>query len=192
VLFGDVNPSGRLCATFDKAFTENPAFANYPGANVAGQNYPTVKYEEGLFYGYRGYDKAAKDPLFPFGFGLSYTTFELSNLKVEKAASGPQPSLKVGVDVKNAGSRAGADVVEIYVGQQNAPLPRPKRELKGFAKVTLNAGQTKHVEILLPPDSFAYWSPDKKDWVTDTASTFTIEAGHSERDLAVKQSLTLK
>jgi beta-glucosidase len=193
ILFGDVNPSGRLCSTFDKVFEDNPAFANYPGKPMEGQNYPTVKYEEGLFYGYRGYDKAAKDPLYPFGYGLSYTSFELSNLSTMVVARGVTTgSVEVTLDVKNTGSRAGADVVEVYVGEQNAALPRPARELKGFSKLTLNPGETKRVQISLPFSSFAYWSPERKDWVTDMANAFTVEAGHSERDLKLKQAVSLK
>jgi beta-glucosidase len=188
MLFGDINPSGRLCSTFDRTFEENPAFANYPGQNLPGMTYPTVKYEEGIFYGYRGYDKAGKAPLFPFGHGLSYTTFACTNLKAAKAGA----SVTVALDVKNTGPRAGAEVVQVYVGEQGCPLPRPVRELKGFAKVQLNAGETRHVEIPLGPEAFAYWSPDKKDWVTDTDNTFTVEVGESERDIKLKQSVTLK
>jgi beta-glucosidase len=194
MLFGDVNPSGRLCSTFDRSFEENPAFANYPGRNQPGQNYPTVKYEEGIFYGYRGYDKAGKTPLYPFGYGLSYTTFELSNLRAERVAStgAAAPAVRVTLDVKNTGARAGTEVVQIYVGEQESSLPRPVRELKGFAKVQLNPGQSKSVEISLDSDAFAYWSPEKKGWVIDASHTFTIEAAESERAVKLRQNVTLK
>jgi beta-glucosidase len=193
-LFGDVNPSGRLCSTFDRTFEENPAFVNYPGQNQSGQNYPTVKYEEGIFYGYRGYDKAGKAPLFPFGYGLSYTTFEFSNLQAARVASsnGSPSAVKVTLNVKNTGNRTGAEVVQIYVGEQGCPLPRPARELKGFAKVQLNPGATARVEIPLESDAFAYWSPEKKGWVIDASNTFTIEAGESERAIKLRQNVTLK
>jgi beta-glucosidase len=192
-LFGDSNPSGRLCSTFDKTFEENPAFANYPGRNEEGKNYPTVKYEEGIFYGYRGYDKAGKEPLYPFGYGLSYTTFEMSNLRAElRKTAGLVPSVKVTLDVKNTGSRAGAQVVQIYVGEKDCPLPRPVRELKGFARVQLNPGQSKSVEMTLGVDAFSYWSPDKKDWVVDASNTFTIEAAESERAVKLRQTVTLQ
>ena len=186
-LFGEVNPSGRLCSTFDARWEDNPAFPNYPGKRVESVDFPVVKYEEGLFYGYRGYDKSGDAPLYPFGYGLSYTSFALSNMRTEKTAAG----INVTLDVKNTGPRAGADVVEIYVGEQNAPLPRPVRELKGFTKVTLNPGETRRVQISLPPESFSYWSPDKKDWTTDRGATFTIEAASSERDIALKQNVQL-
>jgi beta-glucosidase len=183
-----VNPSGRLCSTFDRTFEENPAFANYPGQNAPGQNYPTVEYEEGIFTGYRGYDKAGKAPLYPFGFGLSYTTFEMSNLTAKR----DDTSINIALDVKNTGSRAGAEVVQIYVGEKGCPLPRPVRELKGFAKVSLEPGASRHVELVLGPDAFSYWSPDKKTWVADSDNTFTVEAAASERDIKLKRDVTLK
>jgi beta-glucosidase len=185
VLFGDVNPSGRLCSTFDKTFEDNPAFAYYPGTTPPGGDYPVEPYTEGIFCGYRGYDKANKDPLFPFGYGLSYTTFQFSNLKIEKAGS----DMKVSLDVRNTGRRAGAEVVQIYVGQENPPVPRPLRELKGFSKLMLAPGQTQRVEITLPRNAFAYWSPDKKDWTVDSGGRFTIEAAASERDIELKDTI---
>jgi beta-glucosidase len=188
VLFGGFNPSGRLCSTFDNKWEENPAYANYPGTTPPGSAFPVVNYAEGIFYGYRGYDKASKNPRYPFGFGLSYTTFDLSNMEIETSGDGA----KVSLEVKNTGSRSGAEVVQIYVGEQNCPLPRPLRELKGFAKVSLDPGQTRRVEIDLPRDSFAYWSPDKKDWVVDAGNTFNIEAAVSERDVKLKDQLRVQ
>ncbi len=185
VLFGDVNPSGHLCSTFDRKFEDNPAFPYYPGREQSDKGYPVEPYTEGIFYGYRGYDKAGKDPLYPFGFGLSYTTFQLSNLKVETAGS----DVKVSLDIKNTGRRAGAEVVQIYVGDEHCPVPRPRRELKGFSKVTLAPGQTGKVEITLPRASFAYWSPTGKDWTVDAGNTFTIEAGLSERDIRATKTI---
>jgi beta-glucosidase len=182
VLFGDVNPSGHLCSTFDKKFEDNPAFAYYPGYKQSGTSGPVEPYTEGLFYGYRGYDKAGKDPMFPFGFGLSYTTFQLSNMKVEKAGT----DVKVSLDVKNTGGRAGAEVVQVYVGEDRCPVPRPLRELKAFSKVALAPGESRNIAITLPRESFAYWSPAGKDWTVDAGNTFTIEAGVSERDISTK------
>ena len=185
VLFGDVNPSGHLASTFDKHFEDNPAYSYYPGKQVSGTNYPVEPYTEGIFYGYRGYDKAGMEPMFPFGFGLSYTTFKVGNMKVGKAGT----NVTVSVDVKNTGRRAGAEVVQIYVGEQNCLEPRPVRELKGFSRVMLNAGETKRVEITLPRDAFAYWSPATRDWKVDAGNKFTIEAGVSERDISTKETL---
>jgi beta-glucosidase len=185
VLFGDVNPSGHLCSTFDRKFEDNPVFAFYPGHNQAGADYPVEPYTEGIFYGYRGYDKAGKSPIYPFGFGLSYTSFRVSNMKVEKAGS----DVKVTLDIENTGARAGAEVVQIYVGEQHSPVPRPRRELKGFSKVALEPGQSKKVEIILPRESFAYWSPASKDWTVDAGNRFTIEAGVSERDIRASKTI---
>ena len=185
VLFGDVNPSGHLCSTFDRKFEDNPAFPYYPGREQSDKGYPVEPYTEGIFYGYRGYDKAGKDPLYPFGFGLSYTTFQLSNMKVEKTGS----DVKVTLDIKNTGRRAGAEVVQIYVGEDRCPVPRPRRELKAFSKVTLAPGQTSKVEITLPRASFAYWSPAAKDWTVDAGNNFTIEAGVSERDIRATKTI---
>jgi beta-glucosidase len=189
VLFGDVNPSGRLASTFDRRFEDNPAFAYYPGRMVEGQNYPVEPYTEGLFYGYRGYDKAGKSPLYPFGYGLSYTTFKLSNLKVQ---TGANQTATVTVDVSNTGRRAGAEVVQIYVGENNAKVARPLRELKGFSKVLLQPGETRTVTVPLNKRSFAYWDISKKDWTVDLGNRFTIEAGTSERDIALKQTLVVQ
>jgi beta-glucosidase len=186
VLFGDFNPCGHLCSTFDRTFEDNPAFASYPGTTPAGTTIPIVSYSEGLFYGYRGYDKTGKQPLFPFGYGLSYTSFAFSNLECVKSGN----CVNVSLDVKNTGKRPGAEVVQVYVGEQGCPLPRPKRELKGFSKVMLKPGETRRVQISLPKDAFSYWSPDKKDWTVDAGHQFTIEAGMSERDIKAKGAVT--
>ncbi|MGA3268880.1 MAG: glycoside hydrolase family 3 C-terminal domain-containing protein [Verrucomicrobiota bacterium] len=185
VLFGDVNPSGHLISTFDKRFEDNPAFAYYPGKRVSGIDYPVEPYTEGLFYGYRGYDKAHKNPMFPFGFGLSYTTFKVGSLKVAQAGTGVQVSM----EVKNTGSRPGTEVVQIYVGERKCPEPRPLRELKGFSRVMLDPGETKHVEITLPRDAFAYWSSTTRDWKVDAGNRFTIGVGVSERDIRAQKTL---
>jgi beta-glucosidase len=185
VLFGDVNPSGHLCSTFDRRFEDNPAFPYYPGQFRSGKDYPVEPYTEGIFYGYRGYDKAGKNPMYPFGFGLSYTTFRLSNMKLEKSGS----DVKVSLDVKNTGARAGAEVVQIYVGEEHSPVPRPKRELKAFSKVRLEPGQSREIEFVLTRDAFAYWSPSAKDWTVDPGNKFTIEAAVSERDIRASKTV---
>jgi len=188
VLFGNYNPSGKLCTTFGNTFEESPAFANYPGSTKPGMNYSTVEYKEGIFYGYRGYDKAGNQPLFPFGHGLSYTSFELSNMKT--ATSGA--NVVVSLDVKNTGRRAGAQVVQLYVGQQNPTIERPLRELKGFTKVMLDPGQSKRIDITLPRDSFAYWSTAKHDWTVDANAKYNIEAGSSERDIKLQEIINVQ
>ncbi len=186
VLFGDVNPSGRLPSTFDRRFEDNPAFVNYPGEFVRDQDWPIEHYSEGIFIGYRGYDKSQKDPLFPFGYGLSYTTFDFANMKLEKLADG----VRVRLDVTNTGHAAGAEVVQVYVGEEQCSVQRPARELKGFTKVMLKAGETQNVEIVLPRDSFSFWSPAKKDWTIEPG-IFSIEAGASSRDIRSKETITI-
>ena len=188
VLFGDVNPSGRLISTFDQKFEDNPAYANYPGTNDKDKDYRVEPYSEGIFYGYRGYDKSGKDPAYPFGYGLSYTTFDFANMKLD--ANGED--VKVSLDVTNTGQRAGSEVVQIYVGESNCPVPRPVRELKGFDKVRLDPGQTKTIQIDLPRRAFAYWSTEKHGWTVDSGNTFTIFAGASERDIGLSQSIQIQ
>src|SRR5947209_16962642 len=129
VLFGDVNPSGRLPVTFERRWEDNPVHDSYYPA--AGTN--RVEYKEGVFVGYRGYEHNNTKPLFPFGYGLSYTSFKLSNLSVKPAASDTSgPHYEVSFDVQNTGSREGAAVAQVYVGDKHAKVPRPASELKGF------------------------------------------------------------
>jgi len=191
VLYGDVNPSGRLPCTFDRVLEENPAFANYPGKAVgepdanSGEPPSIEHYQEGIFVGYRGYDRAEKNPLFPFGYGLSYTTFEYSALNLRPTADGGAYGTLM---VKNTGNRAGAEVVQIYVGQPICSVERPLRELKGFSRVGLQPGGSQAVEIQLPPDSFAFWNPQKRAWDVEPG-LFIVEVGHSSREIALTANL---
>jgi beta-glucosidase len=163
ILFGDVNPSGKLPITMEKKAQDNPAYATFP--NPVNQNPDVIDYRhEGIFVGYRGYDHNGVAPLFPFGFGLSYTTFSFSNLKVSPAGyDGTQP-VTVTFTVQNTGSVAGAEVAQLYVGEQNAPVPRPIRELKGFQKIYLQPGQSQTVTLQLNQRSFAYWNTNVEKW----------------------------
>jgi beta-glucosidase len=177
VLFGDVNPSGKLPCTFPRALADTPTQQGgaraYPGVDG------TVHYDEGILVGYRWYDTKKIEPLFPFGFGLSYTTFTYSNLRV--AATGPDTA-EVDCDVTNSGSRAGAEVVQLYLKSRPSSVQRPEKELKGFAKVLLAPGETKTVKMGLNARSFAYYSTDKHSWEVD-AGTYTILVGSSSRDI---------
>jgi beta-glucosidase len=170
ILFGDVNPSGKLPCSFPKKLADSPAHAlnAYPGVDG------TETYKEGLFVGYRWFDTKAIEPLFPFGFGLSYTTFGYSNT-VEKNGH-------MLVDVKNTGARDGAEVVQLYVEPVKPSVERPLKELKGFAKVILKAGETKTVEIALDPHAFAFYDPAKKAWVAE-AGEYRLQVGASSRDI---------
>jgi beta-glucosidase len=173
VLFGDSDPSGRLPITFPRSLADTPANtpAQYPG--VGG----VATYSEGVFVGYRHYDEAGIVPLFPFGYGLSYTTFKLSRLRVEDGGR------SVGVDVTNTGRRAGSEVVQLYIGHPaDSAVPEPPNSLEGFAKVQLAPGQTKHVTLKLTPQSFAYWNTAANTW-TVQPGTYTVRVGTSSRDL---------
>jgi hypothetical protein len=186
ILFGDVNPSGKLPCTIPKRLEDSPAHAlgAYPGVNG------TVTYSEGLLVGYRWFDTKNIEPQFPFGFGLSYTTFEYSNLKlVESNDDANGTILTAQFEIKNTGSRAGAEVAELYVHQNNPSLPRPEKELKGFAKVFLKPGETQNVSIPLDKNAFAFYNPDQKSWVAEKGA-FQISVGGSSRDLPLKGEFT--
>ncbi len=174
VLFGDVNPSGKLPVTFPKRLEDSPAHAlgDYPPKNEV------LKYDEGVLVGYRWYDTKNIQPLFPFGHGLSYTRFGYGKPSV--TVNGEEAD--VTLSVTNTGKVAGAEVVQVYVGESNAPVLRPSKELKGFAKVWLSPGETKPVTIHLDRRAFAYYSPDKRNWVVD-GGAYKLEIGSSSRDI---------
>ena len=178
IAFGDVNPSGKLPFTFPKHLEDSPAHAlgEYKASNCV--------YREGIEVGYRYFDKHNIEPLFPFGHGLSYTTFELSGMKI---SNGPA-DIQVTVNVKNSGKRAGAEVVQIYVDQPGSSVARPVRELKGFKKIYLEPGEQQTVKVDLDQTAFAYWNVTAHDWKIDPAPFF-IEVGCSSRDIRIKQVL---
>ena len=188
VLFGDVNPSGKLPCTFPKQLSDTPAAAfgpeAYPG--VGGQEY----YREGLLVGYRWYDTKKIEPLFPFGYGLSYTTFKYSNLKITPGDQAKGVWATAQFDLTNTGARDGAEVAELYVHQNQPTLTRPEKELKGFQKVALKAGETKTVSIPLAQRSFAYYDPEKKGWLAE-AGDFQILVGASSRDIRLTDTFKL-
>lgn len=185
VLFGDVNPSGKLPATFPKKLGDTPAqmLGNYPGKNG------TVTYAEGLLVGYRWYDTKNIEPLFPFGHGLSYTTFKYSNLKL-LPGDGTNEMITAQFEIENTGDRAGAEVAQLYVHQNHPGLPRPEKELKGFEKVFLKPGEKKTVAIGLDKNAFAYYDDTKKSWVADN-DVFKISIGSSSRDLRLGDDFKL-
>jgi beta-glucosidase len=176
VLFGAVNPSGKLPQTFPQRLEDNPAFVNYPGENGK------VYYGEGIFVGYRYYEKKKIDPLFPFGHGLSYTTFDYSNLSIQADTSGTSPLIQVNVDITNAGTCAGQEVVQLYVRDIQAKVARPEKELKAFAKVQLQPGESQRVAFSLNRDALAYYDTATKGWVAE-AGTFEILLGSSSADI---------
>ena len=185
VLFGDVNPSGKLPTTFPERLQDNPAYLNYPGEN--GQ----VLYGEGLFVGYRYYDKKGIAPLFPFGYGLSYTTFAYRNLKLSKPEYAAGDTIRFSVDVENMGSRAGKEIVQVYLRDVQSRLMRPEKELRAFAKVALEPGETKTVTFTLDEEALSYYDPASKRWVAE-AGEFQVLVGSSSRDIRLVASFDFK
>jgi beta-glucosidase len=186
VLFGDANPSGKLPCTFPHKLSDSPAHASGLARQFPGEN-GVEHYDEGLLVGYRWYDTKKIEPLFPFGFGLSYTAFTYSNLRV---TPGPGATATVECEVTNTGARDGAEVVQVYVRPAHAPVDRPEKELKGFAKVSLKPGEKKTVTVSLGARSFAYYSPEQHGWV-DAAGEYAIEVGASSRDLRLEGRMTI-
>jgi beta-glucosidase len=184
ILFGDANPSGKLPVSFPKKWEDSPAAANYPGENLK------VNYAEGIYVGYRYFDSKNVEPQFPFGFGLSYSSFEYSGLAVTPGKVFGDVPVTVSLKVKNTGARAGAEVVQLYVHDGHAKIDRPLHELKGFRRVELKAGETKTVTFTLDRTALSYWSPEKKEWVADPGA-FEIQVGASSRDIRLHAPLEL-
>ncbi|CAG1010942.1 partial beta-glucosidase, partial [Anaerolineales bacterium] len=182
VLFGKVNPCGKLAETFPLKLSDTPAYLNWPGG--AGE----VHYGEGLFIGYRYYDAKEMPVLFPFGHGLSYTTFKYSNARASAKNFKDVDGLTVMVDITNTGEFAGKEIVQVYVHDQKSGLVRPQKELKGFTKVELQPGETKSVSVRLDFRAFAYYHPEYKQWITEDGD-FDILIAASAAD--IRQSLTV-
>ena len=187
VLFGDVNPSGHLPESFPIKLEDNPSYLFY-GGEPRG-----TEYREGIFVGYRYYDKKKMSVLFPFGYGLSYTTFEYSNLKLSTDSMKDTDELTVTVTVKNTGKRAGKAVAQLYVGDAEGYVNavRPVRELKGFRKVALEPGESKEVSFTLCKRAFATWRAEIHDWWVETGD-FTIEIGDSVANLPLKATVKVE
>jgi beta-glucosidase len=188
ILFGEVNPSGHLPATFERRWEDNPSSASYYPA--AGTN--RVEYSEGVFVGYRGFEKSRTRPLFPFGYGLSYTTFGYGNLAIAPVAgtSGSDARWTVSFDVTNTGVRAGNAVAQVYVGDTEASVPRPAKELKGFAKVMLKPRETRRVTVPLDVRSLAFYDVAGKQWRAE-AGDFKVLVGSSSADTKLSGTLHL-
>jgi beta-glucosidase len=183
ILFGEVNPSGRLPATFERRWNDNPAYASYypkPGTLE-------VEYQEGIFVGYRGFEKNGVEPLFPFGFGLSYTSFEYGKLRLSPDTTS-DGNVEVSFDLTNTGDRAGAEVAQVYVADKHSAVPRPPKELKGFAKIALEPGETQRVTIALDRRSFAYYDPVAGEW-TVAPGDFDVLIGRSSADIKLRGKL---
>jgi beta-glucosidase len=185
VLFGEVNPSGHLPATFERRAEDNPTYANYYPEDDSKK----VTYKEGIFVGYRGYEKNGVKPLFPFGYGLSYTTFKLANLSVTPDASAAG-NYAVGFDVTNTGDRAGATVAQVYVADDHTSVSHPAKQLKGFSRVTLKPGETQHVTVPLDARAFAYYDVAAKKWAI-APGNFGVLVGESSSDIALTGSVAV-
>ncbi|TBT85004.1 beta-glucosidase [Propioniciclava sinopodophylli] len=186
VLVGDAEPSGRLTETLALRLADHPSSLMFPGESGH------VDYGEGVFVGYRGFDAADREVAFPFGFGLGYTTFSYDKLvaKVTGTPASGDLRIVVQVTVTNTGERAGSEVVQVYVGNAPASVPRPPRELRAFAKVRLEPGESRTVTLPLDSRAFAFWSEVHDRWVVESG-LFTIEAGPNVRDLPLVQELRL-
>ena len=182
ILFGASDPSGRLPETFPLRLADNPAFTSYPNDRQA-------IYGEGVFVGYRWYDKREMNVLFPFGYGLSYTSFAYSGLRLPAQSRNDTP-LGVSVTIANTGSRIGAEVVQLYIAPEDPPLPRPVRELKGIARVNLAPGTSQTVTFQLTPRDFSYWDVVTHGWVA-APGKYRIEVGSSSRDIRASGDVTL-
>ncbi len=191
ILCGDVSPSGRLPVTFERRWEDNPVHDSYypePGTRQ-------VVYKEGVFVGYRGYERSGVRPLFSFGYGLSYSTFRYANLAIRRVNSSPgrpsAPQYEVSWDVTNTGSREAADVSQVYVGEDHPVVPRPARELKGFARVDLRPGQTLRVKVTLNWRAFSYYDAAAHGWRVDSGA-YTVSVGSSVDQIVLKSSLPIR
>lgn len=184
MLFGTVNPSGKLPVTFPKALQDSPAYGHYPGENLQ------VAYAEGIYVGYRGYDQRDVEPLFPFGHGLSYTTFDYGQLEVSPARIEVGKAVRVSVRVRNSGARAGAEVVQLYLQPPPSRVDRPVKELKGFDRVMLRPGETTTVSFALDRAALSFYDAALHDWVAEPGR-FTVLVGASSRDIRAKGEFDL-
>ncbi|MDU3336370.1 glycoside hydrolase family 3 C-terminal domain-containing protein [Paraclostridium bifermentans] len=184
LLYGEVNPSGKLAETFPLKLSDNPSYLNFPG------EVDKVEYKEGIFIGYRYYDKKAMDVLFPFGYGLSYTNFEYSNLKISKNEIDDTEKVTVSVNIKNIGDVFGKEIVQLYIRDKESSVTRPEKELKGFEKIGLEPGEEKEVTFILNKRSFAYYNVDLGDWHVESGE-FEILIGKSSREIVLKEVITV-
>lgn len=182
ILFGKSNPSGKLPETFPLKLSDNPSYLNFPGDT------DQVEYKEGIFVGYRYYDKKEMQVLFPFGHGLSYTSFEYSNLKVDKKKCTDEEVCNVTVTITNTGDRFGKEAVQLYVQDVKSCVIRPVKELKGFTKVGLEPGESRDITFSLSKRAWAYYDVNSKGWYTEEGE-FRILIGASSRDIRLSETV---
>jgi beta-glucosidase len=185
ILFGDVNPSGKLPVSFERRWEDNATYNSYYDKNGSKR----VHYSEGVFLGYRHFDQSGIKPMFPFGFGLSYTTFQYGGLKIGSAS--PDSTVPVTFEITNSGTREGAEVAEVYVGEKHPKIARPVKELKGFARVDLKPGETRSVTVNLDRRAFSYYDVNSKQWTVDPGE-YDILVGQSSQAIELKGAVEMK
>jgi beta-glucosidase len=186
LLFGDFSPSGKLPVTFERRFADSAVYGSY-----TAQADKRIPYREGVFLGYRHFDRVKTGPLFPFGHGLSYTTFKYAGLTVTPAVMSDNLPVTVAFDVTNTGKREGAEVAQVYLGDGHAPVPRPVKELKGFVKVSVRPGERKRVEITLDRRALSYFDDKTKQWKAEPGD-FEVLVGSSAQQIELRGKLSLK
>ena len=186
ILFGEINPSGKLPASFERRWEDNAAFDSYYPKKADKH----IEYQEGVFLGYRHFDRSKVQPLFAFGYGLSYTTFQYSGLSISPSSADLSAPVNVSFNIKNNGPREGAEIAEIYVGDSHASVPRPVKELKGFAKVHLRPGETKRVTVSLDRRAFSFYDVEKNNWKAEPGK-FSILVGSSSEKIELQGEFTL-
>lgn len=187
ILFGRANPSGKLPISIERNIEDNPIYSTFPAFDNNG-SLVAMSYANDLFVGYRGYDKSGIKPLYPFGYGLSYTTFEYSNIRVTPAVVIGNAPIRVSFDITNTGNRAGAESAQVYVGERSPRVTRAIKELKAYKKVMVQPGQTRHVSVQLNSRSLAYYSTKTRSWVVD-ANLFNVLVGASSQDIRLSALL---
>ena len=186
ILFGRITPSGHLPISWERRWEDNPVHDSYHPNAPAN----TVIYQEGVFVGYRGYEHNGVKPLFPFGYGLSYTTFAFTNLAVTPRAPKAGEAVTVSFDVTNTGPRAGAAVPQLYLGNPTASVPRPLKELKGFARLALKPGEKQRVTLLVSPRAMSFFDVPSRGWKQEPGK-FTVFVGHSSADIDLTAEYTV-
>ncbi|NNK71035.1 MAG: glycosyl hydrolase, partial [Flavobacteriaceae bacterium] len=186
VLLGNINPSGKLPWTMPKDLNDSPAHAtnSFPGDE-------TVKYEEGILVGYRWFDTKNVEPTYPFGYGLSYTTFDINNVQADKSTYSADDTIVISVDLINTGSMDGKEVIQVYSSINDSKVERAVQELKGFAKAMVASGETKTISIEVPVRELAYYNVEKKAWVVEPGS-YVLGIGNSSRNISEKISIMVK
>jgi beta-glucosidase len=181
-LFGSINPSGKLPITFPVDVNQIPSHAGFGGKDA--------RYDEGIFIGYRHQDHNDLEPLFPFGHGLSYTTFAYRGLQLDVRGEGDDVAISATFEIENTGQRAGVEIAQLYVADLEASQPRPPKELKGFARVELDPGERETVTLELDWSDLAFWSPEIRDWTAEPGE-FEVLIGASSRDLRLRGEFEL-